>query len=263
METNLQNLPVDDLARMLNARQRLFVEYYLGETNLNAAKAAKAAGYKDPKNEGYRLLHHNPVIRAYIDARLNQVAMTTSEILYRFAEQARGSIAPFLYYDETADLVNPPTKKEPKGQKPDRRSWNDPEGDEDDGDPLHDDETPAEDISIRLHTRQAKANIHLVKELEVTKTTIEGDQGSKTTAKVKIKLHDAQAANAYLARAAGLFKDSTDQLLKTIDLSKLSTSQLDRLTKGEDILSVLLHNDRDLEEGLQNRNDEPTANATT
>jgi phage terminase small subunit len=60
--------------RPLSYRQRLFVEYYLGESKGCAVDAARRVGYGTPHPEGVRLLK-NPTIRAAIDARVVTAAM--------------------------------------------------------------------------------------------------------------------------------------------------------------------------------------------
>ena len=79
----------------LTDRQRLFVEHYI--QCWNASEAARRAGYpaQTARQMGYENLT-KPYIRAAIDARLDEVAMGTNEILGRLTDQARGSMADFL-----------------------------------------------------------------------------------------------------------------------------------------------------------------------
>lgn len=77
-----------------------------------------------------------------------------------------------------------------------------------------------------LRLRQ-DAPLHLIKKLTPTKYG------------TSIELHDAAAMLIKLGEHHGLFKKS-DDILKYIDLSKLTDDQLDRLANGEDPLRVLI-----------------------
>jgi len=61
----------------LTTKQRLFVEYFLGECEYNASAAARKAGYKSPYVEGARLLA-SANIQAYIDTIFADVGHTRS-----------------------------------------------------------------------------------------------------------------------------------------------------------------------------------------
>lgn len=87
----------------LTGKQRMFVEYYLAQGNWNATKAAQMAGYAVPRQEGSRLLS-NADIQAAIRERVAQAAMAADEVLYRLAEQARGTLDDFI--DEERNAVN-------------------------------------------------------------------------------------------------------------------------------------------------------------
>lgn len=81
----------------LSYRQRIFVEKYIGEAGFNAAEAVRLAGYKckDPAARGSKLLS-NPEVKALVDARVAEMAMSANEILVRLTEHARGSMEDFL-----------------------------------------------------------------------------------------------------------------------------------------------------------------------
>jgi phage terminase small subunit len=53
-----------------------------------------------------------------------------------------------------------------------------------------------------------------------------------------IEFYDSQAALVHLGKHHGLFTDKLEHTIK-IDLSKLTTEQLERIKKGDDVLSVL------------------------
>lgn len=79
----------------LTTKERLFVEYFLGESFFNATDAARRAGYKHPNKQGPRMLVKVGIHDA-IKGRLNEAAMTANEVLARLTNQARGSIADVL-----------------------------------------------------------------------------------------------------------------------------------------------------------------------
>ena len=79
----------------LTGKQRLFVENYL--QSWNASDAARRAGYS-PKTAyiiGFENLR-KPKIKAFIDKRLDESAMSASEVLKRLGDQARASLLPFI-----------------------------------------------------------------------------------------------------------------------------------------------------------------------
>lgn len=78
---------------------------------------------------------------------------------------------------------------------------------------------------VRLDLKAAKkaGKLHLVRKYG------KGKDG------VKIELYDAQDAMVHIGRALKLFGERNEE----IDLSKLSTEQLERLAQGENVYSVL------------------------
>lgn len=87
----------------LNFRQRLFVDYYLGECKGIASAAAKKAGYRHPDSVCTRLLE-NVGIRAAIDAKVES-ALSAKEVLARLAEQATIGIDDFITLDAKGQPV--------------------------------------------------------------------------------------------------------------------------------------------------------------
>ncbi len=78
----------------LTAKQRAFVEHYL--VCWNASEAARRAGYRGKANVvGPRLLA-NVSIRALVDARLAEMAMSANEVLARLSDEAAGDLDYFL-----------------------------------------------------------------------------------------------------------------------------------------------------------------------
>lgn len=87
----------------LTYRQRAFVNHYLANGG-NASKAAEAAGYAAPGQEGHRLLK-NAEIQAEIAARTASLAMSADEALKRLADRARVSLVDFYDVDDDGHLV--------------------------------------------------------------------------------------------------------------------------------------------------------------
>lgn len=87
----------------LTDKQRVFVEEYL--TCWNATEAAKRAGYPDAsaRQIGSENLS-KPDIKALIDQRLKEKAMSADEVIARLADQARGSMGDFLKVNGTASF---------------------------------------------------------------------------------------------------------------------------------------------------------------
>src|SRR5271157_4724273 len=75
--------------RPLSYRQRLFVEFYLGESKGCAVDAARRAGYSSPHPEGVRLLKKAAV----------RAAMAASEVLARVADVASTNLMDFIDVD--------------------------------------------------------------------------------------------------------------------------------------------------------------------
>lgn len=86
----------------LTPRQKLFCQFYIGEANLNATKAAIRAGYSTASARfiGSENLT-KPNIAAYIEKKLDELTMTSAEVLAGFTAEAKGSIADVLEPDGT------------------------------------------------------------------------------------------------------------------------------------------------------------------
>lgn len=155
----------------LTNKQQLFVEHYL--TCLNAAEAARRAGYsaKTARAIGCENLT-KPDIKAAIDERLKEAAMSADEVLRRLADHARGTLEDFI-----------------SGQSfimPDKEDMSD------------DDADVATGPYVDLEKARLLGKLHLLKKFKVDK------DGSIT-----IELHDPQAALVQLGRYHGLFLDKT------------------------------------------------------
>ncbi len=90
------------MIRPLNYRQRLFVEYYLGESKGNAADAARRAGYRWPLKVGERLVERCAV-RAAIDARVETAAIAADEVLARTTDVATADLLNFIKVESNGD----------------------------------------------------------------------------------------------------------------------------------------------------------------
>ncbi|NLD43597.1 MAG: terminase small subunit [Chloroflexi bacterium] len=82
-------------------RRRKFVEEYL--RCWNGAEAARRAGYKRDRRTASDLLAREE-IKAAIQERIAETAMSADEVLLRLAEQARAAQAQYLQPDGTVDL---------------------------------------------------------------------------------------------------------------------------------------------------------------
>lgn len=89
-------MPAEPTAyQKLTARQRKFVDAYLGEARGNATKAARLAGYAHPMQQGTET-RHTPAVAAVIEDLLNRNAMSAPEVLWNLADVARGNMADFV-----------------------------------------------------------------------------------------------------------------------------------------------------------------------
>ena len=77
----------------LSYKRRKFVEEFL--KSWNYTHAAREAGYAVP-NKSYKKILEDPLVKAAIEARLSQDAMTSREVLARLAQQARVDISDFI-----------------------------------------------------------------------------------------------------------------------------------------------------------------------
>lgn len=93
----------------LNDRHKKFADFYVGEAALNATRAAKLAGYQGDENTlavtGSRLLR-NAKVRTYIDEQLDDLTLTTNEVLSILTRQAKGSLADVLDGNGNFDLAD-------------------------------------------------------------------------------------------------------------------------------------------------------------
>lgn len=89
----------------LTRKQHLWIDFYLGETNGNASEAARLAGYSDPGQSGW-MNKKNIEIQDEIDRRLAAHSLSSTEVLSRLAEQARGPSEFIEWLDPSRPYVN-------------------------------------------------------------------------------------------------------------------------------------------------------------
>ena len=120
--------------RSLTYRERLFVDYYLGESSESAVDAARRAWYPSPEKLGPRLLKKSAV-QAAIAAGAGTAAITPNEVLARYADIAASDMTDFMAVDKNGgfkvDLRLSATKgpgsshqasTNPQGRKPGHRA---------------------------------------------------------------------------------------------------------------------------------------------
>lgn len=77
--------------KKLTAKQSTFIDAYLGEAKMNAAQAARIAGYKHPETQGAENLRK---LRPYIDEAMNkrhtEAIATQKEVQEFFTSVLRG-----------------------------------------------------------------------------------------------------------------------------------------------------------------------------
>lgn len=91
---------LEELAKALTPKERLFAQFYVGEARRNATKAAELAGYKADNRNSLRAMGSGLLtkvnVRAYIDAFLDATAMTQAEIVAEISDIARQDLTPYL-----------------------------------------------------------------------------------------------------------------------------------------------------------------------
>lgn len=92
----------------LTYKERMFVAFYLGKANGNASEAARMAGYGVCRVRASKLLTKGN-IRAAIDAKLDEVSLSTDEILARLSDMGSADMGEFIKVDKdgrpTLDLT--------------------------------------------------------------------------------------------------------------------------------------------------------------
>lgn len=89
----------------LNTKQKVFIEEYL--ICWNASEAARRAGYNGKSNVAGSQLLSNLSIKTEIDNRLDEMKMSSNEVLKRLSDMARADIADFVRVAQPTDLLRP------------------------------------------------------------------------------------------------------------------------------------------------------------
>lgn len=89
----------------LNTKQRAFIEEYL--ICWNASEAARRAGYNGKSNVVGSQLLANLSIKTEIDNRLDEMRMSSNEVLKRLSDMARADISDFVRVAKPTDLLRP------------------------------------------------------------------------------------------------------------------------------------------------------------
>lgn len=143
----------------LTDQQRLFIEQYF-ICGLNATEAALAVYDTTDRHVAQVMGSENlskPVIRARVDERLAQFAITANEVLARLAFQARGSMEEFIDESGSIDILKAKKAKQLhllKKFKCRHIEFSDKQGNE----------TITTEIELELHDSQS-ALVHLGKHL--------------------------------------------------------------------------------------------------
>jgi len=83
--------------KKMSPRVRTFIETYLA--TWNATEAARAAHYKNPGIIGARYLQE-PIVKAAVEARLSELAMSANEVVLRLTQQGRASVEDFVSFTD-------------------------------------------------------------------------------------------------------------------------------------------------------------------
>ena len=217
----------------LTGKQRAFVVAYLD--CLNASEAARRAKYsgKTAGQIGYQLLQKTSIAVA-ISAGLALQTMPAEEVLARLSAQARGSMADFVRVDEEEITLTWSVLRRPPG----------PGGEPDlDGavfDLATQEVVRPTDLVLRTATvRRPTVRLDLQAAGQAGKLGLLKRYAEAKDGKITVELYDAQAALIKIGEHHQLWGKAPD-LMKLIDLTKLTDDQLGQILAGADPLAVLL-----------------------
>jgi Terminase small subunit len=95
----------------LNHRQRLFLNYFLGDAKDDAVKAARLAGYRKPESAAPMLLN-NRHVAAYLEQKLEESgALPVAEILARLSTIATLDPTEFIEFKEETNKAGESVEK--------------------------------------------------------------------------------------------------------------------------------------------------------
>lgn len=197
----------------LNKKQRDFVDHYI--THWNATKAAIDAGYSEKSARSIASENlTKPNIRAAIEAEITQI-LPKGEVVQRLAARSRSTLADVIRVHELAPVPGATDAEE--------------RDDDSDGEPPQAQRTLQGDHmwTLDLIKAQETGGIHQIKKLK------QGKYGAE------IEMFDALPAWELAGRFLK-FLDTGGNILKYLDLTKLSQAQLQQLADGDDPIAVLL-----------------------
>jgi phage terminase small subunit len=209
----------------LKGKQRNFVVEYLRD--LHGTNAAIRAGYskETARSQASRMLTFVNIAAA-VNAGMALYAMPAPEVLYRLAQEARGSMADFLRVDEeevtVSQVIAYVTEHEAGGIVSDAIARLKGEDEVNDGPRralLITTETVTRAVA-RLDLLQAADKLHLVKKYSLD------DKG-----KVSIELYDAQVAKQLIGKHHGLFVDRTEVTGKDGKAIDVTSTVLDQAAR--------------------------------
>jgi phage terminase small subunit len=186
------------MAKSLTDKQRLFVYFYLGDSNRNATDAARRAGYGAPNTAGPRLLV-NVRIRSAVAKEVVEAGLAAHEILARLAEQATASMDDFV-------TMATPVAQDRGGQTV---HFLDEQG------------SPIAEPMLDLAKARRRGKLHLIKKLTPTR------QG------LGIELYSAQDALVRLGMYHALWAEKVKLDLQGQDLESLSIEELLTISRGK------------------------------
>lgn len=207
-----------ELLAALTDKQRRFVLRYV--TCLNATRAARDAGYKDPEQAGYENKRKQEV-REAIDALLAEQSMPKSEVLARLTAHAQGDMGDFLRVDEEEVTLAWSVLKQPPGRDglPDEvgaaLALAQQQGQV----------TPTDLILATAQVKRSSARLDLLAAGEAGKLSLVKKYTIDKDGKVSIELYDAQAALVKLGEAHGVFRDRIADNLDVIATAARSLDQ--------------------------------------
>lgn len=149
-----------------------------------------------------------PSVKAEIRRRIDEMSMSADEAMLVLTDHARGDVSKFMDLSSVGWNVSLIQTDE-------------------DGNPVL-----GTDGKVL-----PKPETRVIRKLKQRVTTVigKGDSEDREIVETEIELYDAQAAARDILKLHGKFSDTSFN----IDLSILSTEQLERIAKGENVLSVL------------------------
>lgn len=188
----------------LTNKQQAFVNGYT--VDFNATQAAIRAGYskKTAYSIGQRLLKNVEIAQA-IRQNIEEKTMGADEVLTRLADMARGDMSDLMAITTSGFTIDLTAKNE-------------------NGETI---------------TNPKTKLIKKIKQKVTTYLAKSGDGEDREVIETELELYDAQAALVQIGKHLKLFSDPA-QVSMNIDLSSLTTEQLEAIANGDDPIAVVL-----------------------